>query len=324
MVISFNRIAHWAILYATAPLPKSWRVRARKAWLARLQRRMLAKADVLIIRHPKTGGTWFRVLLSSLYAQKYGTSDRRVFKAEELHLQNRALPRFLNTSGTMSWEHVIADAFAEGSPLLDGKKHIFICRHPGDVVVSWHRQYQNRTKAFKRELLEAEMPGTVDWQALDRWAFIQRPELGLPSLIEYQNFWAEHVGGRDDGLIVRYEDLRRDTFGELRRVADFLGESFTDEQIRQAIEFGSVENLRRLEHEGYFQNNSLRLRDAGNPDTFKVRRAKVGGFREDLTAEQADWVQAEIDRHCHPALGYATVPTSDPIPSMQRAAGDRP
>lgn len=324
MVISFNRIAHWAILYATAPLPKAWRVRARKAWLARLQRRMLAKADVLIIRHPKTGGTWFRVLLSNLYAQKYGTSDRRVFKAEELHLQNRALPRFLNTSGTMSWERVIADAFAQRLPVLDGKKHIFICRHPGDVAVSWHHQYQNRTKAFKRELLEAEMPEIVNWQGLDRWEFIQRPELGLPSLIEYQNFWAEQVGGRDNGLIVRYEDLRRDTFGELRRVAAFLGESFTDEQIRRAVEFGSVENLRRLEHEGYFQNNSLRPRDVGNPDTFKVRRAKVGGFREDLTAGQADWVQAEIDRRCHPALGYATVPAGDPIPSMQRAAGDLP
>jgi hypothetical protein len=320
MVISFNRVAHWAILYATAPLPRAPRVRIRKHLLARLQRQMLVRADVLIIRHPKTGGTWFRVLLNNLYAQKYGTSNRRVFKAEELHRQNRTLPRFLNTSGSMSWERLVAEAFEQRAPLLDDKKHIFVSRHPGDVAVSWHRQYQNRTKPFKRELLETEMPEPVNWQALDRWEFIQRPELGLPALLEYQNFWAEQVGSRSNGLIVRYEDLRADTFKELRRVTEFLGESFSDEQIRRAIEFGSVDNLRRLEHEGYFQNNSLRLRDAGNPDTLKVRRAKVGGFRDDLSPEQADWVQRQIDAHCHPALGYASGPVAA-APAMQRVAG---
>lgn len=308
MVVSFNRVAHWAILYATAPFPRGVRVRARKDLLARLQRRMLEQADVLIIRHPKTGGTWFRVLINSLYAQKYGTSNRRVFKAEELHLQNKALPRFLNTSGAMSWERLIADAFRMEDPVLDSKRHIFVSRHPGDVAVSWHRQYQNRTKGFKRELLEAEMPVVVDWQSLSRWDFIQRPELGLPALIDYHNFWAEEIGRRDNGLIVRYEDLRTDTAGELQRVTRFLGESFSDEQIEHAVEFGSVDNLRRLEREGYFQNSSLRLRDPGNPDALKVRRAKVGGFRDDLTPEQADWVQRQVADRCHPALGYAAEP----------------
>lgn len=304
MIVSYNRVAHWSILYATAPLPKSTRVRARKSLLARLQRRMLERSDVLIIRHPKTGGTWFRVLLNNLYAQKYGTSNRRVFKAEELHLQNAALPRFLNTSGTQSWERLVAEAFANDDPVLEGKKHIFVSRHPGDVAVSWHRQYQNRTKAFKRELLEAEMSSQVDWQSLDRWDFIRQPELGLPALIEYHNFWAEQISRRKNGLIVRYEDLRADTAGELKRVAQFLGEEFSDEQVARAVEFGSVENMRRLEHEGYFQNNSLRLRDPGNPDTLKVRRARVGGFREDLTPEQAAWVEREVSTRCHPALRY--------------------
>ena len=64
--------------------------------------------------------------------------------------------------------------------------------------------------------------------------------------------------------------------------------------------------MRELERSGYFRNNSLRLRDANDPDALKVRRARVGGFRNDLSPEQADWVQEQINRHCHPLLGYAS------------------
>jgi hypothetical protein len=304
MVISYDRIQHWAILFTTAALPRKQRVAARIRLLTRLQRRMLERADVIFIRHPKTGGTWLRAMLTQLYAARDGISPKRVFKSDELNLQNASLPRWMITNGYMSWERMVADAFKANDPVLKGKKTIFLARHPGDVVVSWHRQYQKRTKPFKRELLEAEMDGPVDWQSMDRWTFIQRRELGLPALIEFHNFWARTLAGRDDALIVRYEDLRHDTETELKRIVDFLGEPFTDAQIQQAVAFGSVDNMRALEHSGYFQNSSLRLRDSNDPDTYKVRRAKVGGFHDDLAPEHAAWVAEQVSNHCDPALRY--------------------
>lgn len=306
MIKSIDRSLHWAILSVTAPLPRGLRVRLRKRWLAALQRRMLRNADVIFIRHPKTGGTWLRVLLTHLYAAKYGISRKRVFKADELYLQNRALPRFLITNGSMSWERLVADAFERGDPVLDGKKILFMARHPGDVAVSWHRQYLKRTKAFKRELLEAEMEEKIDWPNMERWEFIQRPELGLPALIEYHNFWAGQLQDRENAMITRYEDLRENTADTLEAITRFLGEDFSREQIEEAVAFGSVDNLRKLEHSGYFQNSSLRLRDASDPDTYKVRRAKVGGFRDDLDESQADWVEREVSEKSHPALRYGS------------------
>jgi hypothetical protein len=304
MILSMDRVKHWSSLAVTGVLPHDMRVKARLALLGRLQRSMLERADVLMIRHPKTGGTWLRAMLTHLYAARDGISQKRVFKSDELQRQNPKLPRYLITNGYASWERLVANAFASNDPVLRGKKTIFLARHPGDIVVSWHRQYQKRTKPFKRELLEYEMGTRVEWQGMDRWTFIQRPELGLPSLLEYQNFWAEQLSGRDDALIVRYEDLRYDTENVLGQIVAFLGESFTPEQIHAAVEFGSVDNMRTLEHTGYFQNSSLRLRNADDPDTFKVRRAKPGGYREDLTPEQADWVDEQIRQHSHPALGY--------------------
>ena len=306
MIISPDRIRHWSILYATAPLPRGPRVRLRERWLTRLQERLLDNCDVIFIRHPKTGGTWFRVLLTHLYHQRYGVSLKRVFKADELWRQDRRLPRFLVTNGRASWERIIAGAFDAGDPRLEDRKVIFMARHPGDVAVSWHRQYRKRTKAFKRELLEAEMNDPMDFRQLERFDFVQRPELGLPALIDYHNYWYRTLAGRDNALVIRYEDLLDDTVGTLRHVMDFLGESFTDDELRAAAEFGSAGNLSRLEHSGYFHNSSLRLRDANDPDTYKVRRARAGGYRDDLTAEQAAWVERQIDTQLDPGLGYAS------------------
>ncbi len=317
MIPSVDRSLHWGIIGLTRPLPRSWRTRLRKRGLAALQRRILRRAQIYLIRHPKTGGTWLRALMTHLYASRYGTSPQRVFKGDELYQQDRRLPRWMVTNGYMSWEHVVADAFRRDDPILDDKKILFLARHPGDVAVSWHNQYRKRTRAFKRELLEAEMSETLDWQAMDRWTFVQRPELGLPALLAYQNFWAEQLSGRDNALIVRYEDLRGDTEGTLTRIVRFLGEDFTAEQIAAAADFASVDNLRKLEHSGYFQSGSgLQLRNADDPDTFKVRRAKVGGYRDDLEPDQAAWVEAEIRAHCHPALGYAE---SELLPTARRS-----
>jgi hypothetical protein len=310
MVYSFDRIRHWLILGATAPLPRPLRIPARFRLLTALQRSMLKNANVMIIRHPKTGGTWLRALLTRLYAKKYGLSDRRVVKADELYRQDRNLPHFLVTNGYVSWERLVADAFTGNDPVLNNKKIIFLARHPADIVVSWYIQYTRRTKAFKRELVEAEMGEHIDRENISRWEFIQHPKLGLPALIEFHNFWADALSGRDNALIVRYEDLRQETAQTLRRITDFIGESFTDEQIADAVAFGSVDNMRALERSHYFWNNSLRLRDAGNDDMLKVRRAKVGGYRGDLPPDQLQWVEKQINMRIHSVFGYGQDTTS--------------
>ena len=306
MVISHDRLTHWAIVYATAWLPQRARVAARYRLMSRQRHNMLRRCQVVMIRHPKTGSTWLRTLLTQLYHHRDGISPRRVFAADELALQKPGLPRWVISNGYYSLEKEILAAYQRNDPLIQGKKTILLTRHPGDIAVSWHRQYQKRTKGFKRELIEADVardPG-LDLRSLDRWDFIQREELGLPAIIRYYNDWAEALAGREDALIVRYEDLRADTEATLRRINALLGEDFSDAHYEKAIAFGSVDNMRALERSGYFQNASLRLRDARDPDALKVRRAQVGGFRGDLSAEQAAWVEAQVLKHGHPALGY--------------------
>ena len=70
------------------------------------------------------------------------------------------------------------------------------------------------------------------------------------------------------------------------------------------MRFGSFDNLRSLEQGGHFKQGGLTLRDPGNEDTFKVRRAVVGGYRLDFTAEQVAELDELVTKHLSPEFGY--------------------
>lgn len=303
MAFSRDRTLRRLILGSTAVLPKSARVAARYRWLLALQMGQARRSDIAVVRHPKTGGTWLRVLITRLYAAKYGLPSQRVVRTDELHALDARVPIFLSSSGYLSWERGWGDVVAT-DPVLREKRLLLLARHPGDIVVSWYIQFTKRTSAFKREMLLAEMSDPIDRESISRWDFIQHPEVGLPAVIDYYNYWAKNVEQLPRAHVVRYEDLRADTATELRRLATFLGDDFTDAHVNDAVDFASFEKLREKEQSGYFDNRSLTLRNASDPETLKVRRGKVGGYRDDLTEEQSAWVEAQIETKLSPIYGY--------------------
>jgi len=303
MTFSRDRTLRRLILGSTAPLPKPLRIAARYRWLLALQMGQAHRSEIALVRHPKTGGTWLRVLITRLYAAKYGLPSRRVVRTDELHALEPRVPVFLSSSGYLSWERGWGD-LVSNDPALREKRLLLLARHPGDIAVSWFIQFTKRTSAFKRELMLAEMSDPFDPKAITRWEFITHPEIGLPAVIDYYNYWAENVTKLPRAHIVRYEDLRGDTVAELRRLAAFLGDTFTEEQILDAVDFASFDKLREKEQSGYFDNRSLTLRNPSDPETLKVRRGKVGGYRDDLTPEQSAWIGEQIEARLAPVYGY--------------------
>jgi alcohol sulfotransferase len=79
-----------------------------------------------------------------------------------------------------------------------------------------------------------------------------------------------------------------------------------DERIRETIEVSSVENMRKLEKENYFRRGSrLKAKDSSNPDSFKVRRAKVGGYRDYFDDEQVATIDEMVNTRLSGVFGYA-------------------
>ncbi len=83
--------------------------------------------------------------------------------------------------------------------------------------------------------------------------------------------------------------------------------------LGRAVEIASFENMRRLE-EGDLQapgaalvaalkEEALRPFDAGDPESFKVRRGKVGGYVDYLARPDIEFLHREIAR-LDPRYGY--------------------
>ena len=83
-----------------------------------------------------------------------------------------------------------------------------------------------------------------------------------------------------------------------------MGESFSDEEIGEAVNFGSFDNLRKLESSGFFSRGGMTLRNSGDPNSFKVRRGKVGGYAEYFTEEQVAELEELMVSRLSPTFGY--------------------
>ena len=294
------------IIGPTALLPRRLRVAARKRRLGKLEVDIARRSQLIIIAHPKSGNTWLKVMLTRLYSLRHGISAEDFGRYPSLADRNPAMPRFAATNGWYSYERAIGDTLQPGAPdsPLRHKPVILLARNPLDIAVSWYFQFTRRQSAHKQELINAELQHPVDRSDIDMWHFVRHSDIGLPSLIEFLNYWERALARLDNTLITSYEALRADPATVLRQIAALLGDSFSDADIREAVDFAAFDNLRKLESEGFFRSGGLTLRNAGDPDSFKVRRAKVGGYRDYFTPAQADELEALVRERLSPTLGY--------------------
>ena len=149
--------------------------------------------------------------------------------------------------------------------------------------------------------------------------FLLDPRHGqLARCVAFLNRWAARSRKLPGVVLLRYEDLHADAAGGLRRAAGLLGD-FAEEEIRAAVAFAAFDSLREKEARGFFRSGRLRPGDPGDPDSFKVRRGRVGGWRDYLTAEQAARVDDLVAARLDPALGYGAGRPPAPPPRAGRS-----
>lgn len=301
-----DRAKRRLILAATRPFPRPLRIASRYRLLARLERGRSRRAELLIVGHPKSGTTWLRTMLSHLYQERYDLPHSTLIKSDELSRLDARVPTFLITNGHYSYEEVVGQALSSkrSAASLGARRVVLLARHPCDIAVSWYFQFTKRISAPKRELINATLEHPVDTQAVPMWDFVMQSEIGLPSIVEFLNRWERNLANVDRPLIVRYEDFRADPIESLGRLVSFLDEDFSDAEIRRAVEFGSFDNLRKLESAGFFRRGGLSRRDPADPETFKVRRGKVHGYRDYFTAEQVAEMEALVAQRLSSTFGY--------------------
>ena len=90
----------------------------------------------------------------------------------------------------------------------------------------------------------------------------------------------------------------------MRSIVEFLEAPFTKEEIEEAVEFAAFENLKQLERSNFFNNSRLAPRDPDDPDSFKVRRGKVGGYTDYFDEKQTLEMEERVRSSLSPVFGY--------------------
>lgn len=294
------------ILIPTEALPTNTRVALRRKHLARLELAKAHRANFLIIGHPKSGNTWLKVMISRLYQLRYNLPESKLINTDEFARKIPEIPRLAATNGYYSYEGEVGKLLACGAPdnPLRHKPVLFLARNPIDIAVSWYLQFTRRQSRAKQELINHFVQHPIDRRTVQLWDFVRHSDIGLPSLIEYQNTWARNVRELERGMLVKYEDLRAQPVATLHSITQLMGENFSEDEVRAAVEWGSFDNLQKLETSGTFSQGGMKLVDAKDPTTFKVRRGKVGGYRDDFNDEQVAELEALVRDNILPELGY--------------------
>jgi hypothetical protein len=252
--------------------------------------RRYARARGIIVSIPKSGRTWLRVFLYAYCCALEG----RPFTLDEEEISAASMPQFIFTHDL--WEHLKTARFKDsirGKHLVprhavDGKPILLLSRDPRDVIVSLFFQLSKRTRQFGGNLSD----------------IINDRRFGIHSIVEIMNTWLLEWGEKDNCKLLRYEDCRLNTRGAFEEMLKFFGfDRIERDAFDRSLQFSSFDNMKNMEARGEFKAGILMPENPLDPDSFKVRRGIVGGYKQYLNERDLRAIE-EAMRSLDARFGY--------------------
>jgi len=286
---------------ALSVLPEEPLRRIVRRWRGRQEARALEETDAVFVSYGKSGRTWLRLMLSRFFQERFGLPEGAFLEFDNLHRQNAAIPKVYFTHG-----NYLRDYTGHLDVFEDFRDHrvVLLVRDPRDVAVSQYFQWGRRMRPHKKWLNRYPRHGAD----LSLFEFVQGHEAGLSRVIEFQNRWAKALPRLEQALLIRYEEMRDRPEAALRQTLEFLGFAPAPDEVKSAVTYAEFGNMRQLEEAGSVHASGQRLVPGrrGDLESYKVRRAIVGGYRDYLDAAQRSKIDARLAVELDPAFGYAT------------------
>jgi hypothetical protein len=301
-----KRLTKWLVRAISVFLPQSkahalerWRRGREEFWKYK-------RCEYVFASYGKSGRTWVRVMISRYYQLVYKLPDNILMGFDNYHRLNSEIPRIFFTHDNYLRGYT---GNVDSKKDFYDKKTVLLVRKPQDVAVSQFFQWKYRMRPAKKAMNkypahEAE---------ISVYDFVKDDNQGLSHIIEFMNVWARELPRIKELLVVRYEDLRAYPEREMARIVEFLGMEPDEALLRDTVEFASVENMRQKEQENYFWRSGSRVKakDVNDPNTYKVRKAKVGGYRDYFDDDQVAELDAMVDSRLLPVFGYTSAESGE-------------
>ena len=198
------------------------------------------------------------------------------------YLRKLILARIFSEIQNMSNKVIIKDPVGSIgtdiiSTCLPKSKLIFLVRDGRDVLDS-----------------RMDMHKPYSWGGLQQFTNTHEK---LLAIAYYSKLWVSNMTDIAKGfsshesslkLLIKYEDLKKNTFGETKKIYDFIGTKISDEELRKIIEYHDFKNIPN------FDKGSGKFN----------RTAKVGGWKENFSYEEKKLMN-EIMNDTLKKYGYA-------------------
>ena len=240
--------------------------------------------DAYILSYPKSGRTWLRTMLGTMASSQFGLDVENPMEVQHFWKLSKDIPNIGIThddSPNLKYGYEVETDKSR----YRHKKVLLLTRDPRDVLVSYYFDAKNRMKVIDCDIS----------------TYIREEKGSIDAIIAYYNSWAQARSVTRDFLSVSYEDMHRDPKKVVRESAAFLGLPAPSEELLDlVVERASFSNMRQAEMKDSFKHERLRPADPQNPESFKVRRGKIGGFVDYLSSDDIAYVDDYIDRNLDP------------------------
>ncbi len=250
--------------------------------------------DTFVVSYPRSGNTWTRFLIANLVHPEKEVSFANIEQLipDTSSQSNRALkatprPRIIKTH----------EYFDHRYP-----KTIYIVRDPRDVALSYYD--------FQRKYMQIDDAYPLE-QYVDDFVSGKLVSIGWGTWGENVASWIYTRGKRDNFLLMRYEDMMKNTERELARISEFLNIPLEPQRLKRAIESSSADRMRALEK---LQEDNWVATKNRRKDIPFVRVAKSGGWHSALPASCVQQIENAWGGLMTP-LGYelVTTPVAEPV-----------
>ena len=246
---------------------------------------------IWLASYPKSGNTWMRSIISALLYSVDGEFNFNLLRKIDQFPEKKYFRYFIKNYGDFN-EIKKNWIVAQDKINLDGKIKLFkthqgkytvegnsftnndntlatiyIVRDPRNLVQSISNHYTKSLEDSCEFLLASKIIGNGK--------NYEDKQGGLYTLL---GKWNEHyrswTTNKNNLLLIKYEDLIKNPKAQLERTIDFLKKYLTFEtdknKINKILETTSFNNLKKLEKEGQFNENTQNKKDGGKVNFFHL------------------------------------------------------